>query len=213
VVNVARPAGQSGECDRFLYLTGGYGVVVSATTDISQSGAASVNLCAIADTATSSAVTALDHGPLRRRAAASASLVHADACRLLNASALSAVPGANAADHQAGFGDFSCQWASTSSGTSVFLRFDQNDPLGGSDGTLMQLGGRQAYVQPGGDSNDTSNCLAQVVYRSFSGATGPTEELLYLVVDGSQGYSDKANSALCRQATTLAAAASTALTE
>jgi len=95
----------------------------------------------------------------------------------------------------------------------VLLRLDQNDPLDGTNGTLMRLGGRQAYVQPGGDSSDTSNCLVQVVYRSFSGADGPTEELLYLVVDGSQGYSSQANSALCRQATSLAAAASTALTE
>ncbi len=132
-VNVARPAGQSGECDRFLYLAGGYGVVVGASTDTSQSGAGSVNLCAIADTATASAVAALDHGPLRRRNADSSSLVHADACRLLGASALAVVPGANAADHQAGFGDFSRQWASASSGTSVLLRFDQNDPLDGTD--------------------------------------------------------------------------------
>ena len=211
-VNVARPPGQSDECDRFLYLTGGYGVVVSAETDDGQSDVSSADLCAMADTATASAVTALDHGPLRRRNAAGSSLVHADACRLLNASALAAVPGTNAAERQAGFGDFSCQWSSPSSGTSVSLRFDQNDPLDGTDGTLMRLGGRQAYVQPGGDSSDTSNCLAQVVYRDFSGADGPTEELLYLVVDGSQGFSSKANIALCHQATSLAAAASTALT-
>jgi hypothetical protein len=214
-VNVARPAGQSGECDRFLYLTGGYGVVVSASTDGGQSstGPSSAELCTMADTATSSAVTALEHGPLRRRDAAASSLVQADACRLLDASALAAVPGTRAAQYQAGFGDFSCQWASASSGTSVSVRFDQNDPLDSTDGTPMRLGGREAYVEAGGDSNDTSNCLAQVVYRSFAGAEGPTEELLYLVVGGSQGFSDKANSALCGQATSLAAAASAALTE
>jgi eukaryotic-like serine/threonine-protein kinase len=212
-VNVARPPGQSGECDRYLYLSGGYGVVVSAGTDGSQLGPSNASLCAMADTATTSAVTALDHGPLRRRDAAGASLVHADACRLLDASALAAVPGVKVANYQAGFGDFSCQWASASSGTSVSLRFDQNDPLDSTDGTPMRLGGRAAYVQAGGDSDDTSNCLAQVEYRNFSGVGGPTEELLYLVVDGSKGYGDQANNALCGQATRLAAAASAALTE
>lgn len=205
-VKVARPAAQSGECDRFLYLSGGYGVIVSASTDPSQSG---VNLCAMADTATGSALAALGRGQLPRRAAAASSLVHADACKLLDASALAAVPGVKASEYQAGFGDFSCRWASN--GTSVSLRFDENDPLDGTDGTLKQLAGRSAYVQPGGDGNDSSNCLVRVVFRDFSGAQGPTEELLYLVVDGSQAYNDQANSALCEPATSLAAAASTAL--
>jgi hypothetical protein len=98
----ARPPGQSGECDRYLYLSGGYGVVVSASSDGSQ---------------------------------------------------------------------------------------------------------------PGPSDADTSNCLAQVVYRNFSGVSGPTEELPYLVVDGSKGYGDQANNALCGQATRLAVAASAALTE
>jgi hypothetical protein len=203
-VEVVRPPGQSGECDRSILLTGGYAVVVSASLD---SGNGPVGLCAMADTATGSAVSALDRGKVPRRATPASSLVSVDACQLLDASALVAVPGTIASQHQAGFGNWSCQWDSVANGMSVSLRFDQNNPLGASDGTLEQLGGRQAFVTPGGDGGN--DCLVQVVYRTFVDANGdPTEELLYLVVTGSQPQTQ-----LCQPATRLAAAASTKLTK
>jgi tRNA A-37 threonylcarbamoyl transferase component Bud32 len=200
---VERPAGQPDECDRFILLSGGYSVAISA----SQDGSNSTELCAMADSATQVAVSALGRGTLPRRHAPAASLVRVNACDLLDDAALAKVPGVNGANPEAGFGDWDCYWENDGDGPSVELRFDQNDPLAApSDGTQETLGGRQAFVQPGGDGGD--DCLVRVVTRRFTDASGqPTEELLYLVVAG-----DQPPARLCQPATSLAAVASITLT-
>jgi hypothetical protein len=102
-------------------------------------------------------------------------------------------------DRQAGFGDWSCRWSSATSDLSVHLRYDQNEPLSASDGRPEHLGGRQAYVTPGGDGGD--DCLVRVVNRRFVDGNGdPTEEMIYLVVEGSRPPAH-----LCAPATALAA--------
>lgn len=188
------------ECDRALLLPAGGIVFVSAK----QIDGHSDRLCAMADTATTTAAGVLHRGPVPRRTAAPAvnSLARLDACRLLDQQALTAVPGLREGDRERGFAGWDCRWESGRTDVSVQLRFDQRPPLtAGEDGTRRRLAGRDAFVLPDGQGPHT--CLVRVGYRSFvDERNGPKTEFLYLVVAGQRSQSE-----LCATATTLAGAA------
>lgn len=200
-VRVVRGAEQDGECDRTLLLADRTRVVVGAIRP--ENGGP--GLCSIADVATASAVAVLDRGPLPRRTLVAGSLAHVNACSLLNSKAFAHLSGVRAADYEAGFANWECRWSSTSTDSSVLLRFDQDGSLSADDGRREQVAGHTAYVQSDGDGSGT--CVSRVVYRSYSDQDGqPMYELLYLELDGDQPASQ-----LCGSARSLAAAAAAAL--
>ncbi|WP_329244697.1 serine/threonine protein kinase [Actinoallomurus sp. NBC_01490] len=194
------------ECSRTLLLSPPDGDT-NVTVTAKRNGKGSAPLCEVADVATLSAAKALGKGRLARRSPPLpvGSLAHHDACALLDAGALKAVPGIDAREVDAGFAGWDCRWSSTSEDIQVNLRFDRNQPLTSDDGRLIRLSGYRAFVQPRGDGDDT--CVAQTVYRTYIDRSGDqTAELLYLVVQGAPS-----TTRLCSITTGLARSAAAAL--
>lgn len=182
-VAVVKESGDSDECVRTLLLAterDAHAAVVVEDTGAGRDGTA--QLCAVADAATRAAVRRLNAGPLARRPEAGPdSLVHQDACALLAGRALEALPGVDARDPDVGFGNWDCEWASTTSDLWLELRFDQGRAVpDASDGTLTRVGGRRAVVEPGAEGPRT--CRVRVVHRDPGG--GRAVETLNVTVGG-----------------------------
>ncbi|HEY0803847.1 MAG TPA: hypothetical protein VGD84_02235, partial [Pseudonocardiaceae bacterium] len=123
-----------------------------------------------------------------------------DACKLLDANSLATVPGIDANQADAGFGDWECKWSSNSTNTTVDVRFDRNSPLTAADGKPVQIGSRPAFVQPGDDGPGT--CAVEVEHRTYTSTNvDPLAEIVRVAVAGSGLQSQ-----LCGTATQLAGA-------
>jgi hypothetical protein len=185
VTVVAEPL-DGDECDRTLRLDDGNHIQLFARLTGHRKGAAP-DLCAVADTATAHAVGVLRAAgtvPRRPSPAAPASLATADACALLDAAALAALPGVPAAHPARDFGNWGCHWESSDGDRAVDLVFDRNSPpLDGSDGTLVTLGAHRAFVSPGYE--DEGSCTLRLVNRGFTDLSGQrVEEIADLTVSG-----------------------------
>lgn len=163
-------------------------------------------LCDMADVAARTASETLGRAraenrtvPRRDPPAADVSLLWLDACRLLDARALEIVPGIDAGDPDVGFGNWDCDWYSTTRDIEVQLRYDRDQPLSGEDGKVTVLAGRDTVVSPEYDGEDT--CTVRVEYREYPDENGQKAvELLYLTLDGD----DESPDDLCGMATRLA---------
>ncbi|TDD02421.1 serine/threonine protein kinase [Nonomuraea deserti] len=203
MVSVVENPEESDACYRTLVLSGILDSTVRVIAKRYDPGRAS--LCAIADAATATAVRAFNGGPLEQRSPPSNSLIHQDACTLLTAKALAVVPGVDAADPDPGFGNWDCDWESTTSHMDVSLRFDQGRPPSAEDGTSTRLNGYRAFLVPEGEGDGT--CLVQVVYRFYRALPGGQgAETVRLLVKGAHSM-DR----LCKVATDLARAATVRL--
>ncbi|WP_207126030.1 hypothetical protein, partial [Actinocatenispora comari] len=188
---VHRERQDDGACAREIPVPGGYRVWVVAVLD----GDGRADLCPVADTATTAAVGVLRRGTVPRRAPfPTGSLGRVDGCTLLRGVSGVATP------IDRGFAGWDCA-ADGAKHTSLRWRFDRNQPLTSEDGRPIRLAGRSAFVTADGDGDGT--CLVQVVQRRYDDPrNGPTEELLYLVVQG-----DGAGERYCPLAERLAGAA------
>ncbi|MBB5936576.1 protein kinase domain-containing protein [Streptomyces zagrosensis] len=204
-VDVVTMPAESAECERVL-LPGGdakFGVYITVNEDKDRPAP----LCEMADAAVRYAAQQLNKGPVPPRTAepAADSLVRKDACTLLDARALSIIPGIDADDPDVGYGNWECDWHSSTSDIVAALRFDRGQPLTASDGRRTQLGGRPAFVSPKEEGPDT--CLVRVEHRAYSDHDGQRAmEMLHLVVSGSQPTDE-----LCTMATELATSAAAEL--
>ncbi|MFF1921206.1 serine/threonine-protein kinase [Streptomyces sp. NPDC058221] len=197
-VSVADLPAESGACGRTLQPVGDDDVHIEV---VAERDGGTTQLCAMAEVATSGAVKALNQGEIERRSPSAGSLVHEDACTLLDADALEAVPGIDARRPRIGFGNWDCEWESTTNGMWVELRFDRGQPPTAADGTITRIGGRDAVVQP--DAEGEHTCLVRLVHRSYDDPDGnPVVETLNLAVGG-----DRSADRLRRTAMDLAAAA------
>jgi len=152
----------------------------------------------LANTATQADIGYLNSGQrlTQRTNVPTWSLIHVDACGLLDANVLS---GAGVTPIGAPeFGSWTCRWNSSDLGVKV--QFDQGTP---DSGNLVQLGSHTGVVEPGGDGDGDNNCRVEIEYHSFSGDDGDQEfEMVHVVVYGSEP-----DTALCVPATKLAAVA------
>jgi hypothetical protein len=166
-------------CDRRVFVTDEYDVWITAKMDNAE-----VDLCAMVDVATNSAVDRLGQGPLtRRKPFAPASLANVDACALLDGDALARLPGVDAIHPEIGFGNWDCRWHSTIDQTGLRILFDQSPPLTVDAGTPTQLSGHAAFVKA--DDYQDRSCAVKMVYRPFSDQSGrPAVEVLVVVVSG-----------------------------
>jgi len=190
-------------CSRYVLLPDSYLVSITAK----QPDDSAVDLCAITEVATGSAVTVLRRGEIPRRPAPfdAESLARVDACALLADDALAAVPGLDTAEVDPGFAGWGCRWRSSTDPISVRLRFDRDQPLTPDDGRPTQIDGRYAVVEPEGDGDET--CLVQVVHRPYADTdANPAVELMLVVVSGPAPPEQ-----LCAPATDLAEAAAARL--
>ncbi|WP_433179623.1 serine/threonine-protein kinase [Actinoallomurus sp. CA-150999] len=194
-IQIWKEPDQDGDCTRLLLLPDKSRVEI----EVQFNDKASVNLCAITDTAVDSAVAVLSRGTLPRRATppVKTSLFWSDACSLADAKTLSRFPGVDATHPDIGFGNWECTWGSTTSHTDLTVRFDQGGPLTADDGHVTKLGGHEAYVDSG---YDDKACAVRVPHRRFTtvGGDEKTEQLLIIV--GGEGSS----AWRCRVATDVA---------
>ncbi|MFD0315772.1 caspase family protein [Streptomyces flavalbus] len=202
-VTVVRLPGESDACTRHL-LPEGEDTTVRVEAKTYDDGPHP--LCAMADTAVRHAVDVLNKGevPRRTKGFPSDSLFHENACGLLDAAALEAVPGVDANDPDPGFADWVCKYFSTTSHLQLDVRFDRGQPPSVADGgTPTRLRGRRAFVQPEADGADT--CRVRLVQRTYADPTHP--ELAETLDVTLRGDDDRSPADLCRLATRLADAA------
>ncbi|ANS65044.1 tyrosine protein kinase:Serine/threonine protein kinase [Streptomyces lincolnensis] len=162
-------------------------------------------LCAVAQQAARSAAEDLDRGPLPRRSPAypRASLAWANACELLDAKALSVVPGIKADVPEVGVADWSCEWTSDVDDLDTEITFFRDQPRSAENGTTRTLSGYRTVVEP--DDGDT--CTAFVEYRRYSGQDSETAaEMVRLDISGR-----RAPDRLCELASGLATSSAAAL--
>lgn len=160
-----------------------------------------VDLCAVADTAATAAAERLRRGPVPPRPVppARASLINLDACALPDPDTLSLFPGVDANHPRPEFGDWQCQWRSTTTRSNLTIRFDQHKPLTADEGKQTRIAGRPAAVKENGDGANT--CMANVEYRRYTDNNGRTAtEALHVIVQSDQ----LPNARMCQIATSIA---------
>ncbi|MGI5379673.1 serine/threonine-protein kinase [Streptomyces sp. CA-251387] len=164
-------------------------------------------LCTIADKAATSAAEVLDRGPVPRRSPAypRTSLAWKDACKLLDAKALAAVPGLKVDVPDVGVANWSCEWSSDVDELDAEVSFFRDQPKSTEDGaTTVTLSGYRTIVEPGDDGDA---CSAFVEYRRYSGQNAETAvEMVRLDVSG-----QRSENQLCTMAEDLAASAAAEL--
>jgi serine/threonine protein kinase len=188
-VGVEPATTSQGSCLVTLLLADSTVVVVNAQEDDNNTDPA---LCAMAQAASQYAVGVINHSgvPQRKQPFDPASLANTNACTLLTATDLTAVPGIDAGTESPGFGDWECDWTGSNQ-TNVDLRFDQSQPLDSSDGQEVPIGPRAAFV-----SLDTGGCEADLVDRTYSiSGGGQISELVNIEVDGKQPQSQQCDMA------------------
>nr|WP_063779286.1 serine/threonine-protein kinase [Kibdelosporangium sp. MJ126-NF4]CEL17288.1 putative serine/threonine protein kinase [Kibdelosporangium sp. MJ126-NF4]CTQ91482.1 putative serine/threonine protein kinase [Kibdelosporangium sp. MJ126-NF4] len=197
---VIRYPGNDGKCTRRVTLPGErYSVPITTKFTKEQFP---VDLCAVADEAVANAVTRLQRSTVARRQVQPVpeSLINLDACALPSADALSLFPGVDANNPRPQFGDWECQWLSTTTRSVLTVRFDQHRPLTAAEGKLTRIAGRPAAVKENGTSGPNT-CKVNVEYRQYTDNTGRTAtEALHVIV-----LSDQIpNSRMCQLATAIA---------
>ncbi|MFT2016677.1 protein kinase domain-containing protein [Streptomyces sp. 796.1] len=204
-IGVGEVSADDEECTRSVLPSGPDPYSIYITAHETEDGPAP--LCAMADATATLVAKQLDEGPIPRRTTQppADSLQRLDACTLLDARALSAVPGIDAADPDVGYGNWECEWQSTTSNTSAELRFDRGQTKVEPRARHTRLSGHAAYVEPGGGDEDA--CRVRVEHREYTDHRGRSgREAMYVVVDGA-GAMDE----LCTMATDLATSAAAGL--
>jgi hypothetical protein len=142
-----------------------------------------VDLCSIADKATSAAAFILSGSvPFPRRTFAPRSLGTLDACTLLDAKALIG-EGIVSGGATPGVGNWSCRWGMPN-GRLVAVRFDQTASLSAPrNGTQIRIGEHTAFVEAEGPEGG-DNCLVRIAYRIISGDHGDKWELVRVEFSG-----------------------------
>ena len=201
VFTVERHPRSDDACDRRVPVADDYDLWVTTKVDDP-----TVDLCAMADAATTSAVARLRKGPLSPRAPFDpASLANADACALLDGKALARLPGVDAVHPKIGFGNWDCRWDSTLDETGLHILFDHSQPPSADDGTPTRVSSHAAFVQA--DDYQDRSCSVKVVHRQISDQGGnPLDEMLIVIVSG-----DKPGQRFCPMATDFARAAAAKL--
>ncbi|MDX3387162.1 serine/threonine-protein kinase [Streptomyces niveiscabiei] len=209
-IRIMEEPARSDACNRLLVPPGtevdGTLVEVRAKTEGSLADGAAA-LCEAADTAACGAAEVLDQGRLPRRSPAypAASLAWKNACELLDAKALSAVPGLKTDAPQAGVADWDCEWSSDVDDLETTIAFHRDQPKSAADGAPLRLSGYDAVVVPEGNGDDT--CTVFTEYRRYGGRDAETyAEMVRLYVRGQRAVDE-----LCDMATDLAASAAAEL--
>ncbi|MGK5531265.1 serine/threonine-protein kinase [Streptomyces sp. URMC 129] len=202
---------ESGECRRLLSPPGddGDGLLVAVRVTMGEGSVdgGTATLCHVADVAAQSAAGVLDQGPIPRRSPAypDTSLAWVDACALLDAQALSAVPGLAGDEPEVGVANWDCEWSSDVDGLEAEVGFHRDQPLTDADLARVRLGGYDAFVEEEGNGEET--CTVFVEYRAYGGRdTRPAVEMVRLYVGGRRPMDE-----LCAMATDLAASAAARL--
>ncbi len=208
-IDIVEHASESEECELRLVppdaeVTGILGIRANKEDGEVTGGGAT--LCTIADSAARSAAEFLTRGPLPRRSPPypDDSLAWMNACELLDARALSVVPGLKAGSLEAGVENWDCEWSSNVDELVAEVMF-YRDQVSEGYGSPLRLSGYDTYVVPK-RSNDDS-CTAFVKYREYGGQdAGTAAEMLRLNIEGQRPMGE-----LCEMVTDLAGSAAAEL--
>jgi hypothetical protein len=178
------------DCDRVLSQTNQYELNISTRSDSLRNP----SLCHVVDTATNAVVEFLNRGekfrlrdPNDRK-----SLIHFDACDLLDVPTLTHLELARAGEPD--LWKWLCRWSSEGD-LDVSLRFDQ----GRTEMLKLESFGRfTGYLKPKGDDANGDNCLAVIQFRQLSPA-GQEYEMVRVAV-----YGERPLEAVCDVARQLA---------
>ncbi|WP_210571416.1 serine/threonine-protein kinase [Streptomyces sp. GESEQ-4] len=164
-------------------------------------------LCTVATKTAQSVANVLNEGPVARRDPGykRTSLAWMNACELLDAKALSVVPGLKVDVPVVGVADWSCEWSSDVDDLDAEIAFFRDQPRSAADGgDEVTLSGYRTVVEP---DDDGDSCSAFVEYRQYSGQDAETAaEMVRLDVGG-----ERSTDQLCQMATRLAGSAAGAL--
>ncbi|CAL9541264.1 serine/threonine-protein kinase [Streptomyces sp. enrichment culture] len=207
-IGIREEPAESDECKRLLTYGGDTGARVEVRVNMGKGSVVGGNatLCTVADKAAAGAAEVLDRGPVPRRSPAypRTSLAWTDACGLLDAKALSAVPGLKVDVPEVGVANWSCKWSSDVDeldATIAFFRDQPRSAVGGATSTT--LSGYRTVVGP----NDDDTCTAFVEYRRYSGQDAETAaEMVRLDASGQRPMDQ-----LCTMARDLATGAAAGL--
>ncbi len=204
-ISIVDDEAEDDECSRLL-TTGGSAeeTLVQVRVNMGEGSVSGGNatLCTVAERAAESAAEVLDAGPLPRRAPAypQTSLAWRNACELLDATALSAVPGLRADVPDTTIANWGCEWSGTVDELDAEVSFFRDQPRSAQDGTVLTLGGYRTVVQP---NDDGDSCSALVEHHRYKGLDAVTAaEMVRLDVEGERPIED-----LCGMAQDLAASA------
>ncbi|MEU9968373.1 serine/threonine-protein kinase [Streptomyces malaysiensis] len=159
--------------------------------------------CQLGDAATDYAVSVLDRGQVPRRAGqpAASSLLRGHACRVLDGDEIKRASGVQVEDHEAGFGDWQCEWTNGSGDAGVKLVFNRDNQFTSEGGQRAVIAGNRSVVSP--NEWDDDSCLVRMLHRSYRNSLGDdTVEMVSLNV-----YGPKSTETLCHSAKALAATA------
>ncbi|WP_217208070.1 serine/threonine-protein kinase [Streptomyces sp. AC550_RSS872] len=204
-IGIREERAESDECKLLLTADGDSGdTLVGVRVNMGKGSVVggTATLCTVADKAARGAAGILDRGPLQRRSPAypRTSLAWQNACELLDAKALSVVPGIEVDVPEVGIANWSCEWSSDVDELDAEVGFFRDQPKSADEGTALTLGGHRTVIEEG-DDGDT--CSAFVEYRRYSGQDADTAaEMVRLEVGGRQP-TDK----LCAMVRDLAASA------
>ncbi|WP_344389886.1 serine/threonine-protein kinase [Streptomyces vastus] len=177
---------QDDECGLLLVPDAGSdGILVEVRVNVGDGtvtgGAAT--LCTVANSAAQSAADVLNQGPIPRRSSPypKDSLAWSTACDLLDAKALSVMPGIKAgAPADIDVAKWRCEWSSDVDDLETEVSFFRDQPKTAADGDPVRLSGYDAIVEAEEDT-----CSVFVEYRRYSGKDAETAaEMLRLQVDG-----------------------------
>ncbi|MCI2419277.1 protein kinase [Saccharopolyspora sp. K220] len=121
------------------------------------------DLCALADATAQHAARVLNAGQIPRRSGQPdlGSLIGLSACDLFDAQTLELLPGVDAQHPAVSYGEWECNWFSTTSDDRLRVLFQRSEPT--QDGQWLKLAGHDAVVQR--DAWDPDSCLVSVVNR------------------------------------------------
>lgn len=208
-IGIREEQAESGECKLLLTSDDDTDARVEVRVDMGKGSVVggTATLCTVADKAAASAAEVLDRGPVPRRSPAypRTSLAWANACELLDAKALSVVPGIEFDVPDVGVANWSCKWSSDVDELDARIAFFRDQPKSAVDGaTTVTLSGYRTVVEP---DDDGDSCTAFVEYRRYSGQGAETAaEMVRLDVAGQRPV-DR----LCTMAEDLAASAAAEL--
>ncbi|MFI6011102.1 serine/threonine-protein kinase [Streptomyces sp. NPDC051243] len=209
-IGIREEQGESDECKRLLTSDGDTeDTLVGVRVNMGKGSVVGGNatLCTVAEQAATSAAEVLNRGQLQRRSPAypRASLAWANACELLDAKALSAVPGLKVDVPEVGVADWSCEWQSDVDELDAEVSFFRDQPKSAEDGaTTVTLSGYRTIIE---QNDDGDTCTAFVEYRRYSGQNAETAAEMVRLEVGGQQPTDR----LCTMARNLASSAAAEL--
>ncbi|GHG85034.1 serine/threonine-protein kinase [Streptomyces lanatus] len=206
-IGIREEEGESDECN--LLLTSADDTLVGIRVNMGKGTVfgGTATLCTVANKAATTAAGVLDRGPLPRRPSPypPESLAWSNACKLLNAKALSAVPGLKVDVPVEGVAGWSCEWSSDVDELDAEISFFRDQPKSAEDGaTAVTLSGHRTIIER---NDDGDTCTAYIEYREYSGQNAETAaEMVRLEVGGRRPTAE-----LCGMAKKLATSAAAEL--